>query len=549
MRAPSGRRARPEPPRAIDAGALDERITGLRTAVHAADGRLDPGALAVARAVLERAGQRRMLSQDLTVVALGGSTGAGKSSLFNLLVGQEVAEVGVRRPTTGEPQAALWARVDAAGRLLDWLGVRRWHGVDGDAAGELSGLVLVDLPDHDSTEAAHREHVDRLVERVDVMVWVMDPQKYADALVHDTYLKRFARHADVTVVLLNQVDRLAESDAAACLAHLRTLLAADGLGRSTVLPVSARTGAGVVALTDLLAGVVAERRAALVRLAADIATSADGLAAAAGDNSATLRPVPDAVGRELDEALAAAAGVDLVADAVRRSVLGRGRRSTGWPLARWVHGLRRDPLGRLRLGKPGVDPALVRTSLPSASPVAVARVAAAARQYAAAASAGAPAPWVRGARTVAVGAVEGIAPLLDAAVARARVDAPRAPRWWGVVSLAQWALAATAVVGGAWLLALAGLAALALDPPPPPEVSSLPVPTLLLVVGLALGLLLPVLTGPLVRVTAARASARAREAVVREVAEVARARIADPVATELETLARFRVGIVAASGG
>ena len=52
-------------------------------------------------------------------------------------------------------------------------------------AGELAGLVLLDLPDHDSTVAAHRIEVDRLVALVDLLVWVLDPQKYADAAVHE----------------------------------------------------------------------------------------------------------------------------------------------------------------------------------------------------------------------------------------------------------------------------------------------------------------------------------------------------------------------------
>jgi hypothetical protein len=38
------------------------------------------------------------------------------------------------------------------------------------------------------------------------MVWVLDPQKYADALVHEQYLRRFSRHDEVTVVVLNQVE-------------------------------------------------------------------------------------------------------------------------------------------------------------------------------------------------------------------------------------------------------------------------------------------------------------------------------------------------------
>src|SRR5207253_1696815 len=41
---------------------------------------------------------------------------------------------------------------------------------------DLSGLVLLDLPDHDSTETSHHEEVDRVVALADVLVWVLDPQ-------------------------------------------------------------------------------------------------------------------------------------------------------------------------------------------------------------------------------------------------------------------------------------------------------------------------------------------------------------------------------------
>ena len=76
----------------------------------------------------------------------------------------------------------------------------------------LDGLVLLDLPDHDSTEVEHHVEVDRLVRMVDVMVWVLDPQKYADAALHERYLRPLASHAEVMVVTLNHVDELTATD-------------------------------------------------------------------------------------------------------------------------------------------------------------------------------------------------------------------------------------------------------------------------------------------------------------------------------------------------
>ncbi|MFF0307140.1 GTPase [Streptosporangium sp. NPDC004379] len=269
--------------------SLDDRLDALAEAADLADGRLAPVAVAGARSVVARAGVRRSLSVDHTAVALAGATGSGKSSLFNLLSGTTLATVGVTRPTTSAAQAALWEGA-GAGPLLDWLEIPRRHEVDagatgdavtgGWASGEVPGLVLLDLPDHDSIEAAHRLEVDRLVELVDLLVWVLDPQKYADAAVHDRYLRPLSRHRDVTVVVLNQIDRLSPAAVERCLKDLRRLLDDDGLTGVPLVAVSARTGEGVDELRSLLVSRVASRRSWAARLAADVGTASDALALA-----------------------------------------------------------------------------------------------------------------------------------------------------------------------------------------------------------------------------------------------------------------------------
>ena len=152
--------------------ALDRRLDALARSVELADGRLDEGHVAAARRVVERVGQRLGLGLDATLVALAGPTGAGKSSLFNALAGEHVAAVGRRRPTTATAAAVAWGEASPA--LLEWLGVPRRHRAEDDG---LAGLVLVDLPDFDSVERSHREEADRVIELVDLLVWVVDPQK------------------------------------------------------------------------------------------------------------------------------------------------------------------------------------------------------------------------------------------------------------------------------------------------------------------------------------------------------------------------------------
>jgi 50S ribosomal subunit-associated GTPase HflX len=226
------------------AGArLDERLAALAEAADLADGRLDRAVVDRARAVVARAGVRRSLSVEHTAVAIAGATGSGKSSLFNALAGAELAAVGVTRPTTSTAQAALWG-ADGSGPLLDWLGVPLRHTRPVDMGGH-SGLILLDLPDHDSIVLSHRLEVDRLVGVVDLLVWVLDPQKYADAAVHERYLRPLARHRDVVLVVLNQVDRLPAEAVKRCLEDLGGLLAADGLDGVPVIAASARTGKGV----------------------------------------------------------------------------------------------------------------------------------------------------------------------------------------------------------------------------------------------------------------------------------------------------------------
>ena len=85
---------------------LDQRLAALGEAAGLAEGRLDGDAVVRARAVVAQAGERLGLGLESTVVALAGPTGAGKSRLFNALAGEELADVGRRRPTTSAGQAA-----------------------------------------------------------------------------------------------------------------------------------------------------------------------------------------------------------------------------------------------------------------------------------------------------------------------------------------------------------------------------------------------------------------------------------------------------------
>jgi len=155
------------------------RLVQIGSARAGQDG-FDPGLLADAETLLARAGERLRLSAEHTIVVLAGGTGSGKSSLFNQLAGADFSPVGMLRPVTREPHACVWG-MEGAGPLLDWLGIqphlryaRSSALVDGER--DLTGLLLVDLPDHDSVMTGESTEVSRLVAQADLMVWVLDPQ-------------------------------------------------------------------------------------------------------------------------------------------------------------------------------------------------------------------------------------------------------------------------------------------------------------------------------------------------------------------------------------
>jgi GTP-binding protein EngB required for normal cell division len=520
----------------------------LSAAVEAGGAELPASGAARAGQVVAKVGERTALVGGHTVVALAGATGSGKSSLFNALVGSDVATVGVRRPTTSTPTAAVWGG-EPSGELLDWLGVGSRHLVDGEGpgghVGTLDGLVLLDLPDVDSRETDNRAEAERVLELVDLFVWVTDPQKYADSRLHDDHVAALAAHEAVTIVVLNQADRLTADDVARCRTDLTRLMERDGLPGATVLATSASTGAGLDELRQRLANAVASRTMARARLAADVRTVAADLSS----HVAPTEPEVDAATRaELLEALARAAGVPTVVDAVARDYRMEAASHTGWPFTRWVHRLRARPLRRLRLDgrdvrvtESDVRSVLGRSSLPPPSPAARAAVALATRRVADRAGAELPTPWAEAVERAATPPGPELGDALDQAVVGTSLLA-RAPVWWRVVGGVQLALAAAAVAGVLWLAAYVVAEWLQLDSlvPEVPTLGVLPVPLVLLVGGLLLGFLLAALAAWLARVGARRRGAVMDRRLRDSIAGVADGQVLGPVRRVLERHAATR---------
>jgi GTPase Era involved in 16S rRNA processing len=533
--------------RGTDIGA---RIEGLEAAAAAARGRLDDELVDEVEAVAKRAADRLRLSADHTVVAIAGATGSGKSSTFNALIGLELASVGVRRPTTSWASACVWGS-QGADELLEWLGIPPRHQTRRDSMLDtqredhsLDGVVLLDLPDHDSTEVSHHLEVDRLVQLADLLVWVLDPQKYADAAIHDRYLAPLHSHADVTVVVLNHIDTVPEDRRQAMVDDVRRLLDADGLAQVPIFAISARHGTGVDRLRAEIVERVSAKKAARTRLDADLRVAAERMAEVNGPGKP--RELSDRRVGALEDAFADAAGVPVVVAAVERSTRIRAGRATGWPVVSWLSKLRPDPLKRLHLdlGKEGRQ--LSRTSLPATTPVQRARVDTEVRDLADQASQDLGRPWVEAVRRASTSRLDDLGDRLDAAMAGTDLGVAKMPLWAGAVRLLQWLLILVALGGGGWLVALAVMGFLELPEPTTPKVGGVPVPTLMLVGGVALGLLLALLCRVLVRMTARRRAAAADRLLRSAVHDVAVELVVDPIRTELQAHSDVRQGLARA---
>jgi len=113
---------------------------------------------------------------------------------------------------------------------------------------------------------------------VDVFIWVTDPQKYADARLHEDYIAKLSAHNAVTIAVLNQADRLTPEALAACRSDLLRLLVADGVVDAEVIATSATDGSGVVDLHHRISAAVAGQNAAVQRLDSDLRSAATVLA-------------------------------------------------------------------------------------------------------------------------------------------------------------------------------------------------------------------------------------------------------------------------------
>lgn len=290
----------------------------------------------------------RLSSLDAPLLCVvGGSTGAGKSTLVNSLVGEQVTRAGVLRPTTRasvlvhNPADASWF---ADQRILP--GLARLTGAETheEDPGQLrlvasphipQGLALLDAPDIDSVVEANRDLARQLLSAADLWLFVTTATRYADAVPWSLLHQATERGTSVAVVL-NRVPMDAMEEVRADLA---TMLMQQGLGQSPVFAVleSSLGPGGSLPMSEIgrirswLNSLAADSRARAIVIRRTLDGALDSL-----DRRAT------AVGRAAQEQVVAAQALDEIAgDAFGRARdevaegIADGSLLRGEVLARW----------------------------------------------------------------------------------------------------------------------------------------------------------------------------------------------------------------------
>lgn len=239
-------------------------LRGLRDRTHA-----DVAALAALRAVAARRREIDDLLADLdrqlervdtaVVMTLVGATGAGKSTLLNALAGRTIAAEGIDRPTTrrptiyAPPEADLGALLDAvAAAAPEARSDGATHIVRHRSPGPWAGHVLIDAPDLNSIDRAHRNVVAALCDHSDILIVVLHHQSVVEA-ASVSFLDTFADRRRL-VFVLNRSDELTPEARDALLQQARTL-AADRFAApdAPVVAVSARAASGTGQTPEWLA--------------------------------------------------------------------------------------------------------------------------------------------------------------------------------------------------------------------------------------------------------------------------------------------------------
>ncbi|WP_029068719.1 GTPase family protein [Jonesia quinghaiensis] len=555
------------------------RIEALQEALDAGRPWLSQRTVTHCEQRIASARTRIKLSLDHTVVVLAGTTGSGKSSLLNTMAGRDIAHVSAKRPTTSQPVAVVWDATESgqseAADMVNWLGVRNHHVIDAPQQRKAawppwrpatspvqeppsatprtaphmlrSGLVLIDLPDMDSLQEEHRTVAQPIIDRADLIIWVTDPQKYADATLHNQLAR--LPHATETIVVLNHSDRLDPQDREGCLADLRRLVREHTHTRTRVMATSATTGLGVVDLASVV-DLAAGRRAALAGTLNNQLRECGEMLLSDTPPSHTTG-IPESTRETLVDSLSHAIGVNTICGAVRQSALRHSHAVSGWPLTAWISTLRKDPLRSLGVrpwrtqGERNVnEPPTVRGQALSSGPHAQARIDMAVRSFLETVTAPGPPRWQE---QVHQAVDEDLSDALDGAISNTDVIALRPAPWWRGAVWVHKVFLMGLIIGMGWLSFLAVAAYLQLPVPNTPAWMGFPIPTVITVIGAAGGVVFALLCRAMSWVYAQGQARRVYRQLRSHVHAVTSVRVIEPVEALVESREQCSVAALIAA--
>lgn len=283
------------------------------------------------------------------LVVVGGSTGAGKSTLVNSLVGRLVSMPGVIRPTTRSPvlvhhpDDAPWFQ---GPRILPGMARTTGQGSETHALQLVTeptlprGLAILDAPDIDSVVDENRALATQLLAAADLWLFVTSAARYADAVPWDFLTQAAQRHVVVAVVL----DRVPPAGMRDIPGHLGQMMAHRGLGDSPLFAVPETTvdaegllpNAAVSPIRGWLAGLVASEqsrqdvvRATLAGAIENTARLAPSIAAAVDEQTTVVAQLRDDADAAFNEAARAVTVQTADGTLLRGEVLARWHEFVG----------------------------------------------------------------------------------------------------------------------------------------------------------------------------------------------------------------------------
>ncbi|CAN5179505.1 dynamin family protein [soil metagenome] len=310
----------------------------------------------------------RLAHLDAPLLAvIGGSTGSGKSTLTNSLIGRDVSPAGVLRPTTRSPvlvchpDDAPW--FDGDGVLPD---LPRTHGVHGQghqlhiitSPDVPVGLGLLDSPDIDSVEIANHELATQLLGAADLWLFVTTAARYADA-VPWAHLARASERAAAIALVVNRIPATPDGAAVqAITADVTRMLDEAGLPYAVVFSIEevplaeGRLGGAEDAVRNWIGALVADAEVRADVIRHTVQGAVDSLPPRVSRVQRAVASQAEAIAAMRDVAdVSAEAATRRVAEDLNSGILLRGevldrfREQVG--TAEWMHRLQQG-VGRLR---------------------------------------------------------------------------------------------------------------------------------------------------------------------------------------------------------